>query len=335
MPSGTEMDRLAQYVAALGRGPTRSRPLEQHECLDAFSIILSGKADDVQIGAFFALLRYRGESPAELAGLVQAARTFCGARAVGAGSASLDWPSYAAGRTRGAPWFLLAAKLVAQAGFKVVLHGFDGRWGEGVGTREGANALAVPVATSIDEADTLLADQNLVFLDMAAAVGRLAALNDLRSLLGLRSPVNSLMRLLNPLGAPTSVVGVFHPSYRDLHRGTAMRLGYADLSVWKGGGGEAEINPLKSTALHRLVDGRPCNLDLAAPTSFRDEDLTGDMSLLRAVSGGAPASHTVASCVMATCAVALATLTRADAPAALQACMDRAERLWLDRARNA
>ncbi len=70
----------------------------------------------MQVGALLLLLRYRGESAPELAGLVRAARARIGAPPLGEGSADLDWPSYAAGRSRGAPWFLLSALLVARGG---------------------------------------------------------------------------------------------------------------------------------------------------------------------------------------------------------------------------
>ena len=38
-----------------------------------------------------------------------------------------------------------------------------------------------------------------------------------RALLGLRSPINTVARLLNPMDAPASVDGVFHPPYIALH----------------------------------------------------------------------------------------------------------------------
>ena len=56
-------------------------------------MVLDGKVEPVQLGALLLVLRYRTETPAELAGFVRAAR----ARLVGAGdlAVDLDWPSYA------------------------------------------------------------------------------------------------------------------------------------------------------------------------------------------------------------------------------------------------
>src|SRR4051794_30576218 len=115
---------FAAYVRILGRGPGRSRSLTREETHDALGTVLRGEADPHQVGAFLMLLRYRGEDPAEMAGLVEAAREAMGAgRPPGCPEVALDWPSYGAGRTRGEPWFLLAALALAHAGFPVLMHG--------------------------------------------------------------------------------------------------------------------------------------------------------------------------------------------------------------------
>ncbi|MBV1797963.1 hypothetical protein [Siccirubricoccus sp. G192] len=109
---------FATYVRTLGRGPGRSRALTRQEAREALRMVLRGEADPYQVGAFLMLLRFRGEDAEEVAGLTEAAREAAGAGPVPAGMApvDLDWPSYGAGRTRGAPWFLLAALTLARAG---------------------------------------------------------------------------------------------------------------------------------------------------------------------------------------------------------------------------
>ncbi len=84
-------DRFASFVATLGRGPGRSRALTREEAREAFAMVLAGEADPHQVGAFLMLLRYRGEDPDEIAGLVEAAREHAG---LGGGlPIDLDWPS--------------------------------------------------------------------------------------------------------------------------------------------------------------------------------------------------------------------------------------------------
>src|SRR5438128_11805755 len=108
LPPDDEHD-FAPYVRTLGRGPGRSRSLTREEARAALGMVLRGEVDPHQVGAFLMLLRYRGEDPDEIAGLVEAARAALPVVTAEPPAVDLDWPSYGAGRTRGAPWFLLAA----------------------------------------------------------------------------------------------------------------------------------------------------------------------------------------------------------------------------------
>ncbi len=71
---------FAQFLRTIGRGPRLSRPLDRAEARAALRLVLEGRVDPVQLGAFLLVLRYRGETPEELAGMIEAARaTFSGA----------------------------------------------------------------------------------------------------------------------------------------------------------------------------------------------------------------------------------------------------------------
>ncbi len=70
----------------------------------------------------------------------------------------------------------------------------------------------------------------------------------LRPLLGLRSPVNSLARELNPFEARHQIQGVFHPTYLPLHQEAARLLGQPHAVIFKGGGGEASAIPTSRAA---------------------------------------------------------------------------------------
>ena len=245
---GAGRSRFAEFVAALGRGPGRSRSLTREEAAEALRLILAGAAEPHQTGAFLMLMRYRGESAPEIAGLVDAAREAGGCR-VGAGrpAADLDWPSYGAGRTRAAPWFLLSALALAAAGWRVAMHGSN-RFSEGRSLAWGLAALGLAPAGSREAALADLARRNFAYLPLALFEPRLERLLGLRALFGLRSPVNTAVRLLDPFDAAAALDGVFHPHYLELHLAAAGLLDRPRLLVLKGGGGEAERNPAKPVA---------------------------------------------------------------------------------------
>ncbi|MEL6203715.1 MAG: glycosyl transferase family protein [Pseudomonadota bacterium] len=237
------MTALAPYVRILGRGPGRARHLTEDEAEAALSLILAGEAAPEATGALLMLMRYRGESAAEIAGFTRALRA---ALPPWPGPApALDWPSYAAGRSRGLPFFLLAARLVARAGLPVLLHGWNSHQGTGADVREALGHAGIERARSLDDASHLLARDAIAYLPLEAISSDLLSLLRLRDTLGLRSCLNTVARMANPAAAPLSVQGVFHPPYRELQRDAAILLGQRRSMTIKGGGGEFERHPCK------------------------------------------------------------------------------------------
>ena len=318
---------FAGYVAALGRGPGRSRALTRDEARRAFAIALQQRADPHQVGAFLMLLRYRGEDRDEITGLVEAARAGIGDTGL---AADLDWPSYGAGRTRAAPWFLLAALALARAGVRVLMHGSNA-FAAGTSVAAGLAALGLSPAEGIAAARRQLAADRFTYLPVEVLSPAMARLLDMRPLFGLRSPVNTVARLLDPAGAAAGIDGVFHPAYLDVHMGVAERLARPALLVLKGGGGEAERNPAKPAAVHvwRQGSGRG---EITLPALPIDGDQAGADGAaadeFAAVWRGAARPSRPVATVVATIALALLTLGHADTPEQADA---RAAQLWGDR----
>ncbi|MBV1797964.1 hypothetical protein [Siccirubricoccus sp. G192] len=149
------------------------------------------------------------------------------------------------------------------------------------GSNEFSHGTPVPEAMAAlglrpaqDRADALrqLEASGFAYLPLAAMSPGLDRLLGLRALLGLRSPMNTVARLLDPCDARAGVDGVFHPPYIALHLGAAERLGRPRLLVVKGGGGEVERNPLKPVAVHIFdrATGQ-AELDLPAISAARPD----------------------------------------------------------------
>ncbi len=311
-------DDFTQYVAALGRGPGRSRPLSREEARRAFAQVLAREADPHQVGAFLMLLRYRGEDADEIAGLVEASQAILPPIP----SADLDWPSYGAGRTRDAPWFLLAALALGQSGRRVLMHGSNA-FGIGMTVAAGLALLGRSPSRNSDEAAAALDREGFAYLPIDALSPELAHLLALRRLFGLRTPVNTVSRLLDPARAPAGVDGVFHPAYIDVHLGVAERMGRHRLLVLKGGGGEAERIPAKPGVafLWRRDSGRS-ELELP-PIRFAAE--ARDPAALAEVWRGDAAPEGDIATVHATVALALLALGHAQCP---DTAVSEARRIW-------
>ncbi|MEO0866270.1 MAG: glycosyl transferase family protein, partial [Pseudomonadota bacterium] len=264
----------------------------------------------------------------EVAGFTRAARAgLADWQGVGA---ALDWPSYAAGRSRGLPWFLLSAKLVAQAGYPVLLHGWNSHQNAIADVREGARALSIPIAGRPDCAATALARGGIAYVPLEAMAPRILAMLRLRDVLGLRSCVNTVCRMLNPAAAPTMVQGVFHPSYRALQQDAGALLGQRGLMVLKGAGGEFERHPGKAVALYGLAGG--ATFDITAPavqaTQRRLADTEAERWHLSALWHGERADPWAEDIVIGTAAAAFLALNAAPSIAAADAI---ARDLWTER----
>lgn len=256
------MSTLAAHVRTLGRGPGRSRHLTRSEAAEAMAEILSGQAAPEAVGALLMLMRFRSENAEEIAGFVDALRAAIGPWP-GAAPA-LDWPSYASGRSRGLPWFLLAARLVATAGIPVLLHGSNDSPLVADPVRPALDAAGIARAENAQEAADLIAAQGIAYLALEDLCPAAARVLGLRAVLGLRSPMNTALRLMNPAGAPTAVQGVFHPPYRPLQAGAGALLGQPNQWVVKGAGGEFERAVAKDVTIEGHRNGAPITLTLPA-----------------------------------------------------------------------
>ncbi|WP_246707796.1 glycosyl transferase family protein [Ensifer oleiphilus] len=326
--------RLARSIATIGTGAGRSRPLSEAEAEDALTIILAGEADPVQIGALMAALQYRGATAVEIAGFVRAIRRHVGAVAAGSGAADLDWPCYLSPKLKTAPWFLHAARLVARAGYRVMLHGHYGQESAERGKLEIAAARnGITVCASLEDANAVLARTGIAYLPLPALSPQIFRLLGLYGLMEMRIPLGSAVHLINPLGARTSLLGVANSAARTLSRDIALLLGVKDLTILGNTRDHAEFTPYRQTPLFRLVGGEPADLVVPALPTPPAEARTGlsTREYWEAVWTGAARDERAETTILTTTAAALLSLgNTSDFETACEA----ARALWTGRSRQ-
>ena len=242
---------FAQYVRILGKGKTGSRSLTEEEAYQAMAMILQQEVEDIQLGAFLMLLRVKEESHQELTGFVRAVRDNINAPKNMA--VDIDWSSYA-GKKRQLPWYLLSCFLLADQGIRVFMHGASGHTIGRLYTEQVLNELNMPLAKNWQDVETQLNQNNFSFMPLAELCPELKRIIDFRNYLGLRSPVHTLSRLLNPLAAEYSMQSIFHPAYADSHQQAAIDLKQPNAAVFKGEGGELERKPEASCMVKMVID---------------------------------------------------------------------------------
>jgi anthranilate phosphoribosyltransferase len=302
---------FARFVQILGRGKSLTRALTVEEAQEAMGMILRGEVLPEQLGAFLMLLRVKEESPGEIAGFVLAAREAM-ALPSPLPAVDLDWSSYA-GKRRQLPWFILAALLLARSGLRVFMHGGEGHTAGRIYTSEVLARLGMQVAGSFEEAAAQLGQRNFAYMTLDNVSPELGRLLNLRPILGLRSPVHTLARMLNPFGAPAMLQAVFHPGYMDLHQKAALLLGQPHMAVFRGEGGEIERRPNKPCEVLTVHNGEAAEERwpalLPEPRQQAEEDM--DLGRLTALWRGEITDEYGEAAIWGTLAIALKALGRA------------------------
>jgi len=151
----------------------------------------------------------------------------------------LDWSSYA-GKKRQLPYFILAALALANSGIRIMMQGAEGHTEGRLYTGDILKELGIePVKTLKEAAENI---ESSAFENLSPVLHHVIGL---RPLLGLRSPVHTLGRMLNPFDAPYSIQGIFHPNYMPVHQIAAQLLQQPHMAVFRGEGGEVEVRPNK------------------------------------------------------------------------------------------
>ncbi|MAY37503.1 MULTISPECIES: glycosyl transferase family protein [Spongiibacter] len=242
---------FAPYVRILGKGKTGSRSLSMDEAYAAMNMIVRGEVEDVQLGAFLMLLRVKEESPEELAGFVRAVRDNIPAPTL---SVDLDWASYA-GKRRQQAWYLLAALALADSGLRVVMHGAAGHTEGRFYSEQLLASLGETVVQDWQQCSDALDQRQFCYVPLSLMSPPLQRIIALRNHFGLRSPVHSLARLLNPFRAEYSIQSIFHPAYAESHQQAAALLEQPHAVVFKGEAGEAERKPEAICRTHSVHCG--------------------------------------------------------------------------------
>ncbi|MFA0442870.1 glycosyl transferase [Vibrio sp. 10N.286.49.C2] len=243
------MSIIKECIRTVGRGSRGRGPLTQDQARLVMEQYVEGHIDDDQVAMLLMLIRVRDETAEEIAGFVEALKPK--GHTI---HADFDWPLYAGkrvGQTSGKPWHLLAASILAENGVKVLLHGDLDKESDRVHARDCLASLNIVKADDLTHAQQMLEQSNIAYLPLSHFCPLAKRMLDWKHRYGLRTPINTVIRALNPANAPYGMRGSFHPGFQELHAQVEHLLArhaggehdYKRMLSFKGQSGETEFNP--------------------------------------------------------------------------------------------
>jgi anthranilate phosphoribosyltransferase len=213
------------------------------------------------------------------------------------------------------------------------MHGGEGHTEGRIYTSEVLAHLGIPVAGSFEEAAVHLEQRNFAYMTLEHVSPELGRLLSLRPILGLRSPVHTLGRMLNPFAAPAMLQGIFHPGYMEIHQKAARLLGQPRMAVFRGEGGEIERRPNKPCETLTVQDGTLAEERWGAllpePRQGAEEDM--NLGRLAALWRGDITDEYGEAAIWGTIAIALKTMGHA---ASQEDAQILAQNMWAERDRG-
>ena len=253
---------IAPILREIGRGKDGARAMSLQQAAEVFEQVLRGQVGGIELGAFCAAMRIKGETPQEMAGFLQATAAVqeaCGLVISAGEPLPVVLPSYNGSRRLPTLTPLLALLLQRQ-GVPVLVHGMSTE-----DARVHAFDVFVALGLQPSTRSEPLSSGELRLVHTATLNPGLAALLEVRRVMGLRNSAHSLVKLMNPLRGRALVVGSYtHPEYAASMR-AVFEATQADALLLRGTEGEPVADPRRMVALDAFVRGRHTRLQDAQP----------------------------------------------------------------------
>jgi len=183
--------------------------LSEDEAAAALAQVMAGEATPAQTAAFLVALRLKGESPAEIAGLVRTMLDF--ATRVTAGGFLVDTCGTGGDRAGTINVSTLAALVVAGAGGRVAKHGNRAASSQ-CGSADLLEGLGVAIDVGPEAVSRCIDDAGIGFCFAKRYHPAMKHVGPVRRELGIPTVMNVLGPLSNPAGAQAQVIGVYDRS---------------------------------------------------------------------------------------------------------------------------
>jgi anthranilate phosphoribosyltransferase len=271
---------------------TRGHTLTSAETAWAMDEIMAGQATDAQLAAFAVLLRAKGETPEEIAGLVHT--MLSRAAPVGLDDArAVDVVGTGADRAHTVNISTMAALVVAGTGRRVVKHG-NRAFSSSCGTADVLEELGVAIDLTGDGVVACVREVGIGFCFAPTFHSGLRHASGPRSELGIPTAFNFLGPLTNPARVTAAAVGCADTAMAPVMAAVLADRGDSAL-VFRGDDGLDELTTTTTSSVWiaaggtvrtAVVDPREFGITPVPPEALRGADRVFNAAVVRDVLGG-------------------------------------------------
>ena len=276
---------IGQYIKEIGRGKDGARSISREQASDLFGQVLDGTVTDLEVGAFCLAMRIKGETPAEMAGFLDATHARLD-KVPDSTRQVVVLPSYNGARKLPVLTPLLAL-LLAREGLPVLVHGTPTE-AKRIFASEVLAALGVAPQTRVNP----IGSGDVAFIPTEVLCPGLKRLLDVRRVVGLRNPAHSLVKLMNPVDGPSLIVSSYtHPEYAASMAATFELIGANGLLL-RGTEGEPVADPRRTPQMEAFRLGQRVMVQeaqggsLATLPALPEIDVTSTAAYIQAVLAG-------------------------------------------------
>ncbi|NOV04087.1 anthranilate phosphoribosyltransferase [Paenibacillus planticolens] len=282
---------MKRWIQALGSGQQgTTRDLSYEEAVEAAHEMARGDSTDAQCAAFLMALCMKGEADEELRAFIDVFRSY-----------SLHYHPFAdslncAGPSEGRQFFpvtLPVSLLLASVGFSQVLHGGDSIPSRrGTAMQEILEGFGVAMDLAPKAWETMLFHLHIGFLQTDQLCQPLGKLKQVREQIGLRTVLNVIEKVMNPVQSMNMIIGVSQQKTMESLIPISMRSGIQNVYLVNGIEGSGDL-PIYQNSTIRIVTPWGDEARVVEPQKFgfrsgplQPMDKVDQLSMLRRIIGG-------------------------------------------------
>jgi anthranilate phosphoribosyltransferase len=245
------MKRMREWIKAVGTGRKGSRDLSYDECAAVAHMIARKEATDVQIASWLMAERMKSETDDEIMAFIHVFRKYC--TPIQSFTSSINCAGPYDGR-RYCPITIPVSLLMAAVQVPQVLHGGDTLPPkDGTSVKELLEALGVRIRMDITNWERIFSAVHINFVWTEQLCPPLAYVRHIRQEMGLRTMLNTVEKVINPVQSANLIIGVNHKTAMQHLIHILPRSGFETAYIVQGIEGSEDLPIYKQSAIRKVT----------------------------------------------------------------------------------